>query len=180
MVDFVKRVNKHGADLLHPGEIVLGALNLLPPGGFTYGMIGGVTGGVIGAAIGIAVDTRAKRKDEESRNEGGDAPLQAAAFPGQGVIVAVTDRRLVFFTVTVGRGAPKEIFLDIPYADLDRLERHDAKGTVGKGFQKTAGLRFVRKDGSVFDATTMISGPNRKSADRFFEALAQIRPGDGG
>ncbi len=164
MVDLTKRVSKHGTEMLQPGEIVLGALQLIPPTGLAWGAAGGATGGVLGAVVGIALDARKQRK-EEARKDGEDQPPEAAKFPAGGsVIAAVTDRRLVFFTMTAGRGLPKEILLEIPHSELS-LQRRDDK--------KTAHLRFVCGDGSVFDTSALIWGPNKKNAEGFFAALEQ-------
>jgi hypothetical protein len=163
LIDFAERINKHGADLLHPGEAVLGAIQLMPPTGVSWLSAGGATGGLLGAAAGAVIDYAKGRKDENRRTEH-DAPAQAIKFPANAVAaVAVTDRRLAFFTLTEGRALPKELFLEIPYDELAGLQRQHEK--------KRVGLRFALKDGRVFDASTMVGWPNKKNAEQFFEAF---------
>lgn len=163
MIDFAQRIAKHGSDLLHPGEAVLGAIQLMPPTGISWLAAGGATGGLLGAVVGAVVDSAKDRKDEKRHTES-EEPPQAAKFPANAVAaVAVTDRRLAFLTLTEGRAVPKELFLEIPYDELAGVQRQDEK--------KRVGLRFVLKDGRVFDASTLVAWPNKKNAEQFFEAL---------
>ena len=164
MVDLAKRVSKHGADLLNPGETVLGALQLIPAAGVSWGAAGAITGNLIGFAAGAVVDAL---KQGARHNGDEETPVQAATFPAGGsAIAAVTDRRIVFFTMTEGRGVPKEIFLEIPYPELAGMQRQEVK--------KRAVLRFVLKDGRVFDASAVVAWPNRDNAEKFFAAFAQV------
>jgi hypothetical protein len=166
MVDLAKRVSTHGADLLDPGETVLGALTLIPPSGVSWMSAGGATGNLLGAAVGAVLDIR---KDRE-RDEEDEPPPQAAKFPVDGsAVVAATDKRLVFFTLSQGRAVPKEIFLEIPYTELAGLQRQNVK--------KRVTLRFVLKDGRVFDASTLVAWPNKDNAEKFFQAFERMAGG---
>ena len=110
------------------------------------------------------MDARQQRKHEKSQSEN-EPPPPAATMPSDGAVVAATDWRLVFFTLTQGRALPKEILLEIPYSELAGVQRQDDK--------KRVALRFQMTDGRVFDASTMIMWPNRDNAQRFFDALAR-------
>ena len=101
MVDFAKKVQKKGAEMLLPGETVLAAAPMQPVGSFGKQVSMGAIGGLAGAAIG----SRMGRNDDGSVAVG----TMAESFPGGNLILAVTDQRVIAFEQSPMGGNPKAI-----------------------------------------------------------------------
>jgi hypothetical protein len=99
MVDFAKKVQKKGTDMLLPGETVVAASPMQPVGSFgkqvSMGAIGGLAGAAIGSKMGKGTTTVVTGS-------------MADEFPNGKLILAVTDQRVIAFEQTVG-GGPKSI-----------------------------------------------------------------------
>lgn len=142
MPDFTKKVRKHAADTLEPGEQVLSAAVVAPRGSVTKQAIAGGVGGLVGAGIAAAVDKK--------RNAGAaDAPQGSWAeqFPKKKVFMSVTDRRVVIHAFGEMSGRPKEILGWIPREAIAGLQ-------IDKGrLAHPATLHF--SDGSAYEMDVM-------------------------
>lgn len=135
MVDFAKKVQKKGAEMLLPGETVLAAAPMQPVGSFGKQVSMGAIGGLAGAAIG----SRMGKKEEEDGSVGAGA--SAESFPGGNLILAVTDQRVIAFEQSSMGGNPKAIGGEWQRDQVSEL------ALVKKKLTYLAEIRFA--DGSV-------------------------------
>ena len=70
MVDFVKKIHKHCADDLEPGEQVLATTFGQPPGAIRRQVAWGALGGAVGAIAGDALANKRIEESEQTRGEG--------------------------------------------------------------------------------------------------------------
>ena len=131
MVDFAKKVQKKGTDMLLPGETVIAASPMQPVGSFgkqvSMGAIGGLAGAAIGSKMGKGTATAV-------------AGSMAEEFPSGNLILAVTDQRVIAFEQTIN-GGPKRIANEWRRNQVSGLELEKKKLTF------IAKLTFA--DGSV-------------------------------
>lgn len=133
MVDFAKKVQKKGAEMLLPGETVLAAAPMQPVGSFGKQVSMGAIGGLAGAAIG----SRMGKKEDGSVGAG----ASAESFPGGNLILAVTDQRVIAFEQSSMGGNPKAIGGEWQRDQVSELS------LVKKKLTYLAEIRFT--DGSV-------------------------------
>ncbi|MCP3912973.1 MAG: hypothetical protein GY745_03225 [Actinomycetia bacterium] len=122
MVDMVKKIHKKGADLLLPGEEVLGASVVTQVGQFKKSVAFGAIGGVVGAAVGSAVGGKADAPDEGTMAESFPTTKQA--------ILAVTTQRWVLFEQGMASGGPKGIAAEWRHEQIRGLELEKGKLTT--------------------------------------------------
>ena len=103
MVDFAKKVQKKGAEHLHPGEEVVAAVPWQRPGSFGK-QLAITSGGLVGAAIHAATN---RDKSDDTENE--PAAAAADAWDGKQAILAVTSQRVLLFSQGAMSGAPKDV-----------------------------------------------------------------------
>ena len=150
MPNWIKRVNKERAQDLRPDETLLAASYFLGRGGtvgqIAFGMTRGIGRDVLGAQTGM-VDVAATEAGRESisRSQEGyntfEGSIAATIRDDKGVL-AVTDRRLIFFGYS--QGMMKTRILDVT-ADIDRVD------VVGWSFQPgkmAAVVNLAFSDGS--------------------------------
>jgi hypothetical protein len=119
MVDMVKKIHKKGAELLLPGEEVLGACVVSPVGQFKKSVAFGVIGGGVGAAVGSAIKGKPDAPDEGS---------MAGLFPiTKQAILAVTTQRWVLFEQGLASGGPKGIDAEWRHEQIRGLELENGK-----------------------------------------------------
>ena len=70
MVDFVKKIHKHCADDLEPGEQVLASTFGQPPGAIRRQVAWGAVGGAVGAIAGEALANKRIKDSEQNTGEG--------------------------------------------------------------------------------------------------------------
>ena len=135
MVDFAKKVQKKGAEFLHPGEQVVAAVPFQKPGSFGK-QVALSSGGVVGAAVYAAAN---RQKDNDLVGAGA-----ADLFAGQQCILALTNTRFLAFSQSAISGSPKELLGEWPHdkvvgIDLEKQKlTHKAvvrftDGTVAEG-----------------------------------------------
>lgn len=149
VVDFAKKVQKKGAEFLHPGETVVAAVPWAKPGSLGK-QVAFSSGGVVGAAIHAATN--------RDKGDGPDGPGAADTFSGKQAILAVTDQRVIAFSQSAMSGSPKEILGEWSYDQIVKLELEKQKLT------HRAALHFA--DGSVADGEIVRAGkPEKFQAD---------------
>lgn len=161
MPDYTDRVRTKQADQLN-GENLLGATLVYPPGSSLYKVsvrkgMGMLLGGPIGAVI--------QGKLENRELEGA-----AATIPKQWGILALTDRRLLWFEAKPGLSIgpqPKQLLLQWPLEQIERLD-YEAKGLGG---YPTFAITFA--DGSAVAAIS----ENTHQPVNLANAWASVRPG---
>jgi hypothetical protein len=135
--DFAKKVRKHCAGDLHPGETVEAATFGQPAGSFGRNVAFGV-GGVVGS---VAADRVARRRREE--HEGATESGTAAGFPRADSVLALTPLRLLVFSHRKMSGNPGDLVAEYP---LDRIE---AITQDKRKMHRSLQIRFA--DGSLVD-----------------------------
>ena len=119
MVDMVKKLHKKNADLLHPGEQVLGAAVVSKVGQFKKNVAFGAIGGLVGAAVGNAIG---------GKSESAEADTMAESFPEiRQAILALTDQRWILFEQSLMSGAAKSVLTEWPLDAISGLSMEKAK-----------------------------------------------------
>ena len=177
MANWMKQVNKSAAHVLEPGETFVAAqqFNSSSVMGGGSGTAGAV-GGLIGEAAAHVVDKRRARKEEARQQEVAEqsgVPEADVTWPGEYSILALTDRRLVFFGMK-GLAKAGDVFLEIPRDDLVRIDRIDIEGDLKAGRVKTLQARFVRGDGTAVSVHAPYMGMNKKRVDAFLDAFGGL------
>ncbi|MGH2691987.1 MAG: hypothetical protein ACRDHM_05745 [Actinomycetota bacterium] len=174
MANWMKQVTKSASHVLEPGESFLAAqqFNSSSVMGDSQGTAGAI-GGILGEAAAMVVDKRrAKREEERQRDVAEESGVQEAdvAWPGESSLVALTDRRLLFFGM---RGLAKagDLFLEIPREDLVHVDRIDVEGDLKAGRVKTLQARFVRRDNTAVSVHGPNLGVNARRLKAFLDAV---------
>lgn len=137
MPDFVKKIKKSAVAELQAGEELLAGTAGQPSGTFSRLAFGGLVGA---PAAGKAADERTGSLD------GADSGGFAASIPdNQQLAIGLTDRRLLFFTVGVLSGSPRNL---VRASDLsDVLEMSLEKHKMTSSLQ----IRFVDQSVRIFE-----------------------------
>ena len=145
MVDIAKKVRKHAAETLEPGEQVIEAAIISPRGAATRQAVAGGVGGLVGMGIAAAIDKK--------NNSGApEAPQGSWAdqFPKQKVFLTITDRRVVVHKFGEMSGRPKELLGWIPRDAVAGMQVEKGK-VAHKGV-----IGFT--DGSVYEIDILRGG----------------------
>jgi hypothetical protein len=126
-VGYVDKLAKKAAEILRPGEQLVGAIRTQPSGA----TVGTAVGGVIGAGI-------ANRQANKSRSEAGEGSTAANWATGR-FAVGLTDQRLLTYNYTT-LGKPKDLTSELPLDQVTSIELEKKK--IMKG------VRFGFSDGS--------------------------------
>lgn len=124
---YADKLQGKAAEIMEPGERLLGAIRTMPRG--TVMSIG------IGGAVGAVVADRQAKKAQSKQDEGSTA----AEWPAVKCAVGLTDRRLLIYDYTFS-GKPKDLIGQFP---LDQIASLD----IDKGL--TNKVRFNFSDGSA-------------------------------
>ena len=177
MANWMKQVNKSASHALEPGEMFVAAQQfnssaVMGGGEGTAHAIGGAIGG---AAARVVDQRRAKREELRQADvaEASGVPEAEVAWPGSSTIVALTDRRVLFFGMK-GLAKAGDVFLEIPLGDLIRIDRVDVEGSFKAGNVKTMQARFVRRDGTAVSVHAPYMGVNRKRVDAFLDSFGGL------
>jgi hypothetical protein len=127
MAGYADKLQGKAAEVMEPGERLLGAIRTMPRG---------TTMGIgIGGAVGAVVADRQAKKAQAQQAEGS----AAKEWPAVRSAVGLTDRRLLIFDYTF-TGKPKDLIGQFP---LDKIASLDIeKGLTNK-------VRFTFTDGSA-------------------------------
>lgn len=144
MPDYTKKVVKLKSELLESGEEYLGATYALPGGRFGR-MVGF---GVAGAAGAVVAQRKARQRAEEHGDALG-AGLAERVPEGKDLVIAVTDRRLMFFSFLAMKGHPGDLVAEYSLDEVASIEAERKRLMVT--------LLITFADGSVvdFDAQKM-------------------------
>ena len=157
MIDFVKKIHKHCADDLEPGEEVLAATFGQPPGAIRRQVAFGAIGGAVGAVAGEALaNKRIKDSDQSVGNEG-----IVLDIPKGKAVLGLSAQRLLVFGHSAMSGRPKGLNASVPLDQVQSIE-------VDQG--KLAGKMLITfADGTSVDFDIVkTSGPG-PFADKFTE-----------
>ncbi len=133
MVDMVKKIHKKSAELLNPGEEILGACVVSSVGQLKKSVAFGAVGGLVGAAVGAAI-----------KGSGAEAApgSQADSFPlTRQSILAVSAQRWILFEQGGLSGSAKSVAGEWTHQEVLGLDIEPGK--------LTSHLRLGFADGSV-------------------------------
>jgi hypothetical protein len=148
---YADKLQGKAAEVMEPGERLLGAIRTMPRG---------TTMGVgIGGAVGAVVADRQAKKAHAQQDEGSTA----ANWPPVRSAVGLTDRRLLIFNYTA-MGKPKDLVGQFP---LDQVASLD----VDKGL--TNKVRFNFTDGSA----AQVECAKLEKVGDFESAFKNAKPG---
>ncbi len=156
MIDFTKKIHKHCADDLEPGEEVLASTFGQPPGAIRRQVAFGAIGGAVGAVAGDALANK-RIKDSDQR----DGEGITMDIPKGKAVLGLTSQRLLVFGHSAMSGRPKGLNAAIP---LDQIQSIN----VDQG--KMAGKMLITfADGSSVDFDIVKTAGPRPFADKFTE-----------
>ena len=156
MIDFVKKIHKHCADDLEPGEQILASTFGQPPGAIRRQVAWGAVGGAVGAIAGEALASKRQDDSEQQRGEGITLDI-----PEGKAVLGLSALRLLVFGHSTLSGRPKGLNASIPLDQIQSIEVDQGK-LAGKML-----ITFV--DGSSVDFDIVkTSGPG-PFADKFTE-----------
>lgn len=160
MPDYTQRVREKQGDQLG-GETVLGATLVYPPGSALYSTaLRGGKAGIVAGPLGSVIAGKASSQDAEGT---------AGSIPRAWGIVALTERRLLWFKAKPGLSIgpqPKELLLQWPVEQIQSLA-FEAKGLGG---YPTFVVTFA--DGS----SVLLLSENTHRPAPLAEAWAALRP----
>lgn len=156
MIDFVKKIHKHCASDLHPGEEILAATFGQPPGAIRRQVAFGAIGGAVGAIAGEAMANKRVKESQQQTGEG--TTLQ---IPAGKAVFGLSAHRLLVFGHSALSGRPKGLNASIP---LDQIRSID----VDQG--KLAGKMLISfADGTSIDFDVVKTAGPGPFADKFSE-----------
>jgi len=184
MVDFTKRATKAGDGVLRAGETVLAATNVMPApfsmaGSAAVG--GAIAGGLVGGLAGAAVDRRREKKAAAEDAEQlvpalATRPPFAHAVPKNGALLAVTDRRIIVWSIS-GLGQPGEVLFEVPSNDIDAAAWQEADPKWMRGSPKSTLIWVGIGGATVLPAAAISAGPAGKYVRAVTDALERLLPG---
>ncbi len=160
MVDFAKKVQKKGAEHLHPGEEVVAAVPWQRPGSLGK-QVAFSSGGLVGAAVYAAANRN--KKDDEAEEPAASA---AEAFDGKQAILAVTSQRIILFSQSAMSGAPKDVVAEWSHDQVKELHLEKQKLT------HRAELTFA--DGSTAEGEIVRAAKPERFAESFKTATGAV------
>lgn len=124
MANFAKKVEKNCAADLN-GEQIIAATIAQPLGSFTKQVAFGAVGGLVGVAAGAALEKKKQKKaenaDEAEGVDTGDDTL-ASELPKVAMLIAVTEKRLLFFEQSKMSGKPKGLVAAFDHSQVAGME----------------------------------------------------------
>jgi len=155
-IDFVKKIHKHCAEDLQPGEQVLAATFGQPPGAIRRQVALGAIGGAVGAVAGEALAN--KRIKDSDQRDGEGITLD---IPKGKAVLGLSAQRLLVFGHSTMSGRPKGLNASIPLDQIASIDVDQGKLT-GKML-----ITFVDDSSIDFDIVKT-SGPG-PFAEKFSE-----------
>ena len=156
MIDFTKKIHKHCADDLEPGEEIVASTFGQPPGAIRRQVAFGAVGGAIGAVAGEALANKRIQDSDQTPGEG-----MTVAIPAGKAVLALSAQRLLVFGHSALSGRPKGLNASIPLEHIASIEVDQGK-LAGKML-----ITFVDETSVDFDIVKT-SGPG-PFADAFTE-----------
>ena len=156
MIDFVKKINKHCADDLEPGEEVLASTFGQPPGAIRRQVAWGAIGGAVGALTGDALANQRIKDSEQRTGEG-----ITVEIPAGKAVLGLSTQRLLVFGHSAMSGRPKGLNASIPLEQIQSIDVDQGK-LAGKML-----ITFV--DGTSVDFDVVKTAGPGPFADKFTE-----------
>ncbi|MCB1012877.1 MAG: hypothetical protein KDB15_14520 [Microthrixaceae bacterium] len=156
MIDFVKKINKHCADDLEPGEEVLASTFGQPPGAIRRQVAWGAIGGAVGALTGDALANQRIKDSEQRTGEG-----ITVEIPAGKAVLGLSTQRLLVFGHSAMSGRPKGLNASIPLEQIQSIDVDQGK-LAGKML-----ITFV--DGTSVDFDIVKTAGPGPFADKFTE-----------
>ena len=156
MIDFVKKINKHCADDLEPGEEVLASTFGQPPGAIRRQVAWGAIGGAVGALTGYALANQRIKDSEQRTGEG-----ITVEIPAGKAVLGLSAQRLLVFGHSAMSGRPKGLNASIPLEQIQSIDVDQGK-LAGKML-----ITFV--DGTSVDFDIVKTAGPGPFADKFTE-----------
>ena len=156
MIDFVKKINKHCADDLEPGEEVLASTFGQPPGAIRRQVAWGAIGGAVGALTGDALANQRIKDSEQRTGEG-----ITVEIPAGKAVLGLSTQRLLVFGHSAMSGRPKGLNASIPLEQIQSIDVDQGK-LAGKML-----ITFI--DGTSVDFDVVKTAGPGPFADKFTE-----------
>lgn len=156
MIDFVKKINKHCADDLEPGEEVLASTFGQPPGAIRRQVAWGAIGGAVGALTGDALANQRIKDSDQRTGEG-----ITVEIPAGKAVLGLSSQRLLVFGHSAMSGRPKGLNASIPLEQIQSIDVDQGK-LAGKML-----ITFV--DGTSVDFDVVKTAGPGPFADKFTE-----------
>ncbi|MEZ5348612.1 MAG: hypothetical protein R2714_05385 [Microthrixaceae bacterium] len=156
MIDFVKKINKHCADDLEPGEEVLASTFGQPPGAIRRQVAWGAIGGAVGALTGDALANQRIKDSDQRTGEG-----ITVEIPAGKAVLGLSSQRLLVFGHSAMSGRPKGLNASIPLEQIQSIDVDQGK-LAGKML-----ITFI--DGTSVDFDVVKTAGPGPFADKFTE-----------
>ena len=156
MIDFVKKINKHCADDLEPGEEVLASTFGQPPGAIRRQVAWDAIGGAVGALTGDALANQRIKDSDQRTGEG-----ITVEIPAGKAVLGLSSQRLLVFGHSAMSGRPKGLNASIPLEQIQSIDVDQGK-LAGKML-----ITFV--DGTSVDFDIVKTAGPGPFADKFTE-----------
>lgn len=122
MIDFVKKINKHCAGDLEPGEEVLASTFGQPPGAIRRQVAWGAIGGAVGAITGDALANQRIKDSDQRTGEG-----ITVEIPAGKAVLGLSNQRLLVFGHSAMSGRPKGLNASIPLEQIQSIDVDQGK-----------------------------------------------------
>lgn len=158
MPDFVKKIKKSHADVLQSGEDLLAATIGQPSGTFSRQALGGI--------VGVMAAKKTAEKKMASLGGSDASGIAASIPPNQQLVIGLSDRRLLFFSLAAMSGNPKDLVAELDLSDVFEmsLEKHKMTSSLV--------VRFADNSARMFECVKMAKPAETVEA---FEKLATGR-----
>lgn len=158
MPDFVKKIKKSHADVLQSGEDLLAATIGQPSGTFSRQALGGI--------VGVMAAKKTAEKKMASLDGSDASGIAASIPPNQQLVIGLSDRRLLFFSLAAMSGNPKDLVAELDLSDVFEmsLEKHKMTSSLV--------VRFADNSARMFECVKMAKPAETVEA---FEKLATGR-----
>ncbi|MGI9647148.1 MAG: hypothetical protein ACR2OI_01370 [Acidimicrobiia bacterium] len=141
MPDFVKKIKKSNADQLQEGEELLAATIGQPSGTFSRQALGGI--------VGVMAGKKSADKKMASLDGADGSGLAASIPPNQQLVIGLTDRRMLFFSLAPMSGNPKDLVASTDLSQVFEmtLEKHKMTSSLV--------IRFADNSARMFECVKM-------------------------
>ena len=121
-IDFVKKIHKHCADDLQPGEQVLATTFGQPPGAIRRQVAWGAIGGAVGAIAGEALANKRIQDSDQTPGEG-----MTVDIPAGKAVLGLSAHRMLVFGHSALSGRPKGLNASIPLEQIQSISVEQGK-----------------------------------------------------
>lgn len=156
MPDYVKKIMKSRAEDLQPGEVLEAATLGQPSGTFSQQAMGGL--------VGVLAAKKVAAKRQASLDGADESGIAASIAKGEPLMIALSDRRLLFFKVGAMSGNAKELASDVELKNVHTMtaEKHKMTFSLVVTFSDNSARMFecvkMTKPQDVVDAFNKRTG----------------------